>query len=101
MVEPADIEEDDEDEPDATVVVVEDAPVEASFDELLSKSRLEEGDDEDDDSVLEMTREERLESLAIRAVPKQANEFVCSNCHLVKNNSQLADKKRGLCKDCV
>lgn len=101
MVEPADIEDDDEDETEATVVVVEGAPVEASFDELLSKSRLEESEDEDDDSVLEMTREERLESLAIRAVPKQANEFVCSNCHLVKNNSQLSDRKRGLCKDCV
>lgn len=32
---------------------------------------------------------------------KDTQEFVCSNCHLVKAKSQLADAARGLCRDCV
>jgi hypothetical protein len=48
-----------------------------------------------------MTREERMESLSFRAVPKQANEFVCASCYLVKHQSQLADRAKNLCRDCV
>ncbi|MGH2755878.1 MAG: DUF4193 family protein, partial [Actinomycetota bacterium] len=32
---------------------------------------------------------------------KDQQEFVCARCHLVKKKSQLADEKRGLCRDCV
>jgi hypothetical protein len=42
-----------------------------------------------------------METLSIRPVPKQANEFVCTNCHLVKHQSQLADPAKTLCRDCV
>jgi hypothetical protein len=74
---------------------------EASLEEILSKR----GDvaelEEDDDALLDLTPDERLETLSIRPVPKQANEFVCSNCHLVKYQSQLADQARQLCRDCV
>jgi hypothetical protein len=73
--------------------------VEASLEELLAK-RVESGEEEEE-SLLELQREERTEPLSIRAAPKQANEFICSNCHLVKHNSQLADRKRTLCRDCV
>jgi uncharacterized protein DUF4193 len=73
--------------------------VEASLDELLAK-RVESGEEEEE-SLLELQREERTEPLSIRAAPKQPNEFICSNCHLVKHNSQLADRKRTLCRDCV
>ncbi|MGH9194143.1 MAG: DUF4193 family protein [Acidimicrobiia bacterium] len=48
-----------------------------------------------------MSRDDTVESLSVRATPLQANEFVCSNCRLVKYKSQLADKKRNLCSDCV
>lgn len=75
--------------------------MEASLEELLAKRNEAAAGEEDDESLLEMTREERMESLSIRAVPKQPNEFVCSSCHLVKHNSQLADAGRGLCRDCV
>ena len=34
-------------------------------------------------------------------LPKQADEFVCRSCFLVKHISQLADKRKGLCRDCV
>jgi hypothetical protein len=29
------------------------------------------------------------------------DEFVCSKCFLVKRTTQLADKRRKLCRDCV
>ena len=42
------------------------------------------------------------ESLPSTVVPiKDRQEFVCSNCHLVKARSQLADPARELCRDCV
>src|SRR5919205_471417 len=40
------------------------------------------------------------ETLPSTVVPiKDRQEFVCSNCHLVKARSQLADPARGLCRD--
>ena len=78
---------------------VDPSQIEASYEEVFTKRA--EGEDDEEESPLEMTREERLESLSVRAVPRQSNEFVCSNCHLVKHNSQLADRRRKLCRDCV
>lgn len=98
----------DEEEEDADVGEIEDGDeeelgdhveVEASLDEILAKRS--EGAEEEEESILELASEETLETLSIRAVPKQANEFVCSNCHLVKHLSQLADPTRELCRDCV
>jgi hypothetical protein len=43
-----------------------------------------------------------VEPLPSVVVPiKDRQEFVCSNCHLVKARVQLADAARGLCRDCV
>lgn len=92
--EPEEIEDDEEDDP---LVEAE----EASLDEIVAKAPDTAELEEDDDPVLDLTREERLESLSIRAAPKQPNEFVCASCHLVKHNSQLADRKEQLCRDCV
>lgn len=88
--------EDDEEEP-----LAETDDAEASLDEIVAKVPDPVDLEEDDESVLDLTREERLESLSIRAAPKQPNEFVCASCHLVKHNSQLADRKKHLCRDCV
>jgi hypothetical protein len=74
---------------------------EASLEEILSKRGDVAEVEDDEDSMLDLTPDERMESLSIRPVPKQANEFVCSNCHLVKYQSQLADAERQLCRDCV
>lgn len=41
------------------------------------------------------------EELAIRVVPKQADEFTCTRCFLVHHRSQLADAKKRLCRDCA
>ena len=36
-----------------------------------------------------------------RVIPMQATEFMCKNCYLVKHRSQLADKRKMLCRDCA
>ncbi|HVV30087.1 MAG TPA: DUF4193 domain-containing protein [Mycobacteriales bacterium] len=41
------------------------------------------------------------EELAIRVVPKQADEFTCTRCFLVHHRSQLADEKKRVCTDCA
>jgi hypothetical protein len=77
--------------------------VESSLEELLAKreGRPAEEEEEDDDSMLSVGRDERLEPLAVKVVPPTDKEFVCSNCHLVKHRSQLSDRERMLCRDCV
>jgi hypothetical protein len=57
--------------------------------------------EEEEDAAAALTRDERLEPLDTRVVPMQATEFVCKKCFLVKHRSQLADKKRMLCRDCA
>lgn len=94
---PGEVDEEDDEEEEEVALVADD---EASFDEFLSKAKTTEVEEEEE-SLLDLTREERLESLSIRAAPKQANEFVCSSCRLVKHESQLADPQKELCRDCV
>ena len=87
------VEEDEEEE--------DDDDVEASLDVIL-KERLvvadEEGDEEDDGEPTDA--EDRADG-ATRVLPKQPGEFVCLSCFLVKNETQLADRERMYCRDCV
>jgi hypothetical protein len=71
-----------------------------SIEDLLVKKEAQEGE-EDEDSVLSLSREERLEPLAVKVVPPQPTEFICRKCYLVKHRSQLKDKARMLCRDCA
>ena len=78
--------------------------VEASLDVIL-KSRLvvsgdEDEEDEEDEEEEEAEGDERGDTTT-RVLPKQPGEFVCQSCFLVKHQSQLADKERQLCRDCV
>ena len=59
--------------------------------------------DDEEEAVVALTRDERLaaEPAESRVVPMQETEFVCKRCFLVKHRSQLADKKRTLCRDCA
>ncbi|MDR0990974.1 MAG: DUF4193 domain-containing protein [Propionibacteriaceae bacterium] len=43
------------------------------------------------------------EELTVRVLPRQADEFTCASCYLVKHRSQIATEKDGLfyCVDCV
>lgn len=99
-----------EDDPDEEEEVVEkvggvsppaddEDEAESSLEELIARRSAVPAEEEE--SLLELTPDEHVEALSVRAAPKQANEFVCSNCRLVKHNSQLADRKRQLCRDCV
>jgi hypothetical protein len=78
-------------------------PAETSLDELIAK-KSDEGTAEEGEEETPATaggREERVETLSVKVVPQQPTEFVCKNCFLVKHRSQLADKKRMFCRDCV
>jgi hypothetical protein len=72
-----------------------------SIQDLLVKQEAGE-EEEADESVLTLTRDDlRDESMAVKVVPPQANEFTCRKCYLVKHRSQLKDKNRMLCRDCA
>ena len=98
---------DDDDEPEeapAATPAAEPAEgeVESSLEELLAKREPRPAEEEDDDdSMLTIGREERLEPLAVKVIPPSDKEFVCKNCHLVKHRSQLADRNRMFCRDCA
>ena len=75
-----------------------------SIQDLLVKQEAraeEEEADEEEDATVALTKDERLEPVETRVVPIQSTEFVCKKCFLVKHRSQLADKKRMLCRDCA
>jgi hypothetical protein len=82
--------EEDEEEPD-------DEDVEASLDVILKERLVVEDEPEDEEATDQEDRTEGNE----RVLPKQPDEFVCRSCFLVKHPSQLADKKKMLCRDCV
>jgi len=86
-----DTDEEDEDDED-------DEDVEASLDMILKERLVVEEPEEDEDDVLEA--DDRSDGVE-RVLPKQPDEFVCRSCFLVKHPSQLADKERLLCRDCV
>jgi hypothetical protein len=83
-------EEEEEEEP-------EDEDVEASLDVILKERLVVEDEPEDDEATDQEDRTEGNE----RVLPKRPDEFVCRSCFLVKHPSQLADKKKMLCRDCV
>ena len=103
---PADAEDDDDGEdtppePQAT----DGEPADASLDEILTKKPEERpapDEEEDEESVLSLGRDDRIETLSVKVEPKKDTEFVCQNCYLVKPiRSQLADRKRMFCRDCA
>ena len=77
----------------------------ASLEEILTKKPEERPapeEEDDEDSILSLGREERIETLSVKVVPPDPNkEFTCRKCYLVKHRSQLADKKRMYCRDCA
>jgi hypothetical protein len=76
-----------------------------SIQDVLEKQEARDDEDEaeDEEPVVSVAapRDDRLEPLDSRVVPIQSTEFVCKNCFLVKHRSQLADKRRMLCRDCA
>jgi hypothetical protein len=83
----------------------EEAQVEASLDELIAKKAdrpsTAEDDEEDEEALVNLGRDDARESLSTKVLPVQDNEFICTRCYLVKHRSQLADRRRVLCRDCA
>lgn len=70
--------------------------------ERRTAARIE--DPEEDEALLEAMEEREgrgTETLTVKVVPEQPNEFTCQRCFLVKNRSQLKDPRRMLCNDCA
>ncbi len=76
-----------------------DHDVELALDEVLAETmRLTTEADDDEDAPPEPEdKSEVTESV----LPKQDDEFRCKSCRLLKKISQLADRDRMLCRDCV
>lgn len=66
-----------------------------------SLEEIGEEEEEEEEEVLVAGDEAGKEALVERAIPQQANEFICQNCFLVRHRSQLADPKKQYCVDCV
>ena len=100
---PGDVE--DAEDAEAGEAELDEEAGDASLEEILTKKPEERPapeEEEDEDSILSLGREERIETLSVKVVPPDPNkEFTCRNCYLVKHRSQLADKKRMFCRDCV
>jgi hypothetical protein len=98
-------EDEDDEEAEGGEVELDDESGDASLEEILTKKPEERPapeEEDDEDSILSLGREERIETLSVKVVPPDPNkEFTCRNCYLVKHRSQLADKKRMFCRDCV
>mgnify|MGYP006283200043 CR=1 FL=1 len=78
-----------------------DTDVELALDEVLAERvRVTTEDEEDDDDEPIADPDEKLDANET-VLPQQDDEFRCNSCHLLKKNSQLADKKQMLCRDCL
>jgi len=79
--------------------VADDADVELALDEVLAETIRRTTTPEDDDEVVGEidTTVDPAETI----LPRQDDEFRCTSCRLLKKTSQLADKAKGLCRDCV
>jgi hypothetical protein len=84
--------EEDEDVPD-------DADVELALDEVLAETIRRTSTPEDDDEIIGEV--DTTVDAAETILPKQDDEFRCSECRLLKKTSQLADRSKTLCRDCV
>ncbi|MGH2738884.1 MAG: DUF4193 family protein [Actinomycetota bacterium] len=75
-------------------------PTETSLEALLARRAAGESG-EIEGEMLASEGHEPNERLPGKVAPKQQTEFVCKSCRLIKHRSQLADKRRGFCRDCA
>lgn len=82
---------------------------EDSLEELKSR-RLDKNSGKVDEDEVEAAESFELpgadlshEELSVQVLPRQDDEFTCSNCFLVHHRSQLASEKKGrmICRDCA
>jgi Domain of unknown function (DUF4193) len=78
---------------------IDDADVELALDEVLAETVRRSTTPEDDDEA--PGEIDPLGDQTETILPKQEDEFRCKSCRLLKKMSQLADKDKQLCRDCV
>ena len=79
--------------------VIDDADIELALDEVLAETiRRTTTPEDDDDAPGDI---DPLVDPTETILPKQDDEFRCASCRLLKKTSQLADKAKLLCRDCV
>ena len=100
----ADVDDDDSDDDDDDDEAEDDSPV------ALDALEAEEIEIVESDESATMLVDEASEIMAIRraemslgteADAQRGDEFVCQSCFLVLKSSQLANKRKMLCVDCV
>ena len=95
--------EDDDVVPEVVAVedddVVDDADIELALDEVLAETIRRTSTPEDDEEPVGEI--DTLVDPAETILPKQDDEFRCNSCRLLKKTSQLADRGKMLCRDCV
>jgi hypothetical protein len=79
--------------------VADDADVELALDEVLAETIRRSSTPEDDDEA--PGEIDPLVDPTETILPKQDDEFRCSSCRLLKKTTQLADRSKMLCRDCV
>jgi hypothetical protein len=72
-------------------------PLDVLLHERTKADRLEEEANDLEDEDLEP---DEKGDVSARVVPRQADEFLCRSCFLVKPLSQLARGEKDLCRDC-
>ena len=80
--------------------VADEADVELALDEVLAETIRRDTTPEDDDEAPTTEIDPTLDPSDI-LLPKQDDEFRCTSCRLLKKMSQLANKQKTLCRDCV
>ena len=80
--------------------VADEADVELALDEVLAETIRRDTTPEDDDEAPTTEIDTTLDPSDI-LLPKQDDEFRCTSCRLLKKMSQLADKQKTLCRDCI
>ena len=79
--------------------VADDADVELALDEVLAETIRRSSTPEEDDEAPGAI--DPLVDPAETILPKQDDEFRCASCRLLKKTTQLADRSKMLCRDCV
>ena len=79
--------------------VVDDADIELALDEVLAETIRRTSTPEDDEEA--PGEVDTLSDPAETILPKQDDEFRCASCRLLKKTSQLSDRGKMLCRDCV
>jgi hypothetical protein len=105
VVDVDDVEEVEDEDVVAEVVVVEDddvvddADIELALDEVLAETIRRTSTPEDDEEA--PGEVDTLVDPAETILPRQDDEFRCASCRLLKKTSQLSDRANMLCRDCV